>query len=123
MGVDVLEDSQTVVQIGRGHDVALDIVLEGTDVFLLLFVECLARLRDQMSVMEVFDSLFEADGDEKADDDGGDVVRSMDAWHELPPSRARSRVQARRSAAPAGWSVIQAQLSRGNESIRRVRNS
>jgi hypothetical protein len=79
MGVDVLEDSQTVVQIGRGHDVALDIVLEGTDVFLLLFVECLARLRDQMSVMEVFDSLFEADGDEKADDDGGDVVRCMDA--------------------------------------------
>jgi hypothetical protein len=31
------------------------------------------RYVELMAVMEVFDGLFEADGDEEADDDGGDV--------------------------------------------------
>ncbi len=54
MVADVLEDSQIVVQIRHGHDVTLDILVEGADVFLLLFVECLARFRDQIAVMEEF---------------------------------------------------------------------
>jgi hypothetical protein len=33
----------------------------------------LADFSDLMTVVEVFDSLFEADGDEEPDDDGGDV--------------------------------------------------
>jgi hypothetical protein len=35
--------------------------------------ERLARVGDLVTVVEVFDGLFEADGDEQADDDGGDV--------------------------------------------------
>jgi len=77
MFAEVLEDSQIVVQKGHCHDVAGDVLVEGADVFLLLFVERLARLRNQVTVMEEFDGLFKADGDEQADDDGDDVGKAV----------------------------------------------
>ncbi len=59
-------------------------------------VEVFVQLVELMAMVEVFDGLLEADGDEQADDDGGDVdeevfpsvggfVGRVDVEHEVAP--------------------------------------
>jgi hypothetical protein len=66
------KDTQVVVQVSHGHDLFGHVLVEETDVLLLLSLESFAGVRD-LAAVEVFDGLFEADGDEPAEDDGGDV--------------------------------------------------
>jgi hypothetical protein len=47
--------------------------VKAADVHLFLSFECLAGVGDLVAVVEVFDGLLEANGDQQADDDGGDV--------------------------------------------------
>src|SRR3981189_2628544 len=46
---------------------------KGLPVVFALVAEKFASFGDLVAVVEVFDGLFEADGDEEAEDDGGDV--------------------------------------------------
>jgi hypothetical protein len=73
MVAEILEDTQVVVKVSHGHDVIDHVVVKAADVNLLLSFECLAGIGDLVAVVEVFDGLLEADGDQQADDDGGDV--------------------------------------------------
>ena len=61
------------MQVSHGHDLFGHVLVEETDVLLLLSLESFAGVRDLAAVVEVFDGLFEADGYEQAEDDGGDV--------------------------------------------------
>ena len=50
-----------------------DVELVGGFVGFALFGQRPAGFGGEMAMMKVFDGLFEADGDEEANDDGGDV--------------------------------------------------
>jgi hypothetical protein len=70
-----------------------------------LFAKRVFQLVDLVAVMEVLDGLFEADGDEESDDDGGDVKlrRRATSWR-------RDAADARRAwmrAPVRAWRVFQ----------------
>jgi hypothetical protein len=68
-----VQDGQVTFEV---HLVALggkDVELVGSLILGALEEELFAGLLREMTVMEVLNGLFEADGDEEADDDGDDV--------------------------------------------------
>ena len=67
------EDAEVVVEHGRILNIDLGGAAVDCAVVVALFGEGVTELFDLRSVMEVLDGLLEAEGDEQADDDGGDV--------------------------------------------------
>ncbi len=67
------EDAEIVVQDGGVTEITIDLVAVDRAVFLTLFGEGLPGFFDLFTMMKVFYGLFEGDGDQEADDDGGDV--------------------------------------------------
>ena len=91
-GVDVLLEPGSVLL--QGFDVARKELL----IFADLAVDVVAGFGDEMAVVEEFDGLLETDGDEQAEDDGGDVdeevasgvgcfVGRVDVEHRVVPDR------------------------------------
>jgi hypothetical protein len=72
-----------VQDLERGEEMVLvqaqgiDVVGDGLAVGVHLLQQQLARFAGLVTVVKVFDSLFEADGDEQTDDDGGDVEEEV----------------------------------------------
>jgi len=73
VGFDGVQDGEVTPQIALVPLRSVDVDFVGDLVRLALRAELLAGFAREMAVVEVLDGLFEADGDEKADDDGGDV--------------------------------------------------
>ena len=71
--VDVDEDVEVALEDGSKAAEFGGCDGKAVDVDLALDAEGFAGLGDLMAVVEVLDGLLEADGDEEADDDGGDV--------------------------------------------------
>jgi hypothetical protein len=71
--VDVDEDVEVALEDGSKAAELSGCDGEAVNVDLALDAQGLSGVGDLMAVMEVLDGLFEADGDEEAEDDGGDV--------------------------------------------------
>ena len=73
MGFDGVQDGEVTPQIALVPLRGVDVDFVGDLVRLAFRAELLAGFAREMAVVEVLDGLFEAYGDEEADDDGGDV--------------------------------------------------
>jgi hypothetical protein len=69
----ITENVQIVEHLGAVIAEVSDTSDEELTILLAFLLEGFSQLLHLMSVVEVFNGLLEADGDEEADDDGGDV--------------------------------------------------